>query len=206
MKLVSPYRNIKQYTRISVEPYNMNSDIKNYMKIILKKKVEKKCNKNGFVDEVYRIIEYSDGIMPVENLNANAIYNIMYHCKICIPVENTLIIAHVKVINQELVVAINGPINFFLPKEYVDINTWDIPENYYNKNSKKKLAAGDYVKVQVLHKRINLNDNIINAVGMLYDFASDEEVENYYGSKIVSEKIFDPTKNVDQNQDESNFI
>ena len=78
MKLVSPYRNIKQYTRISVEPYNMNSDIKNYMKIILKKKVEKKCNKNGFVDEVYRIIEYSDGIMPVENLNANAIYNIRY--------------------------------------------------------------------------------------------------------------------------------
>ena len=39
MKLVSPYRNIKQHTRISIEPYHMNSDIKNNMKIILKKKV-----------------------------------------------------------------------------------------------------------------------------------------------------------------------
>ena len=37
MKLVSPYRNIKQYTRILIEPYYMNSDIKNNMKIILKK-------------------------------------------------------------------------------------------------------------------------------------------------------------------------
>ena len=48
-KIVSPYRNIKQYTRISIEPFNMNSDIKNNMKIILKKKIEKKCNKNVYI-------------------------------------------------------------------------------------------------------------------------------------------------------------
>ena len=57
-KLVSPYKNIKQYTRISLEPYHMNSDIRNNMKLTLKKKVEKKCNKNGFIDEVYKILEY----------------------------------------------------------------------------------------------------------------------------------------------------
>ena len=38
MKPVSPYRNVEQYTRISIEPYQMNSDIRNYMKINLKKK------------------------------------------------------------------------------------------------------------------------------------------------------------------------
>lgn len=37
MKLVSPYRNIKQYTKISLEGYHLNSDIKNNMKIVLKK-------------------------------------------------------------------------------------------------------------------------------------------------------------------------
>jgi len=42
MKLTSPYRNIKQNTNISIEPYYMNSDIRNNMKIVLKKKVEKK--------------------------------------------------------------------------------------------------------------------------------------------------------------------
>ena len=170
--IVSPYRNIKQYTRISLEPYHMNSDIRNNMKIILKNKVEKKCNKFGFVDTLYRIIEYSDGIMPPENLKAGAIYNITYHCKICVPVENTILIGEIKVINQEVVVALNGPIMFFLPKENVDATIWEIPEGYINKNNSKKLTVGDYVKIQVLNKRINMNDNNIKAIGKLLDFAT----------------------------------
>jgi DNA-directed RNA polymerase subunit E'/Rpb7 len=200
-KLVSPYRNIKQYSRISIEPYHMNSDIKNNMKNVLKNKVEKKCNKFGYVDEVYRILEYSDGMMPTENLNGSAIYNIMYHCKLCIPVENTILIGEVKLINMEVVAAINGPIMFFLPKEHVDATIWEIPDGYMNKNTNKKLLVGDYVKIQVLNKRINMNDNNIRALGKLLDFATPEEVEKYYGSKIVSNK----SENVDSVA-ESNFI
>ena len=204
MKLVSPYRNIKQYTRILVEPYHMNSDIRNNMKIILKKNVEKKCNKNGYIDEVYRILEYSDGMMPVENLNGGAIYNIMYHCKICIPIENTIIIGQVKVINQELVVAVNGPIMFFIPKENIDTNIWDISEGYIHKSTKgKKLLSGDYVKIQILDKRINQNDSQIKAMGKLLDIASIEEVNTYFGNKLSSEK---PEELVDNNNTESNFI
>lgn len=205
MKLVSPYRNIKQYTRILVEPYHMNSDIKNNMKIILKKKVEKKCNKNGYIDEVYRILEYSDGIMPVENLNGGAIYNITYHCKICIPIENTIIIGLVKVINQELVVAVNGPIMIFIPKENVDTNIWDIPEGYIHKSSKppRKLLAGDYVKIQILDKRINQNDSQIKTMGKLLDLATPDEITTYFGSKILSDK---PEELVDNTNNESNFI
>lgn len=197
MKLVSPYRNIKQYTKISVEPYHMNSDIRNNMKIILKKKVEKKCNKNGFVDEVYKIIEYSDGIMPPENLNGAAIYNITYHCKLCIPIENTVVIGQVRVINQELVVCVNGPIMFFIPKENVDINIWDISDGYMNNHTNKKLASGNYIKIQIVDKRINQNDSQIKAIGKLLDFAIPEEVDKYFGSKIVSERIVDDIKVTD---------
>lgn len=42
MNLSSPYRNIIQNTNISIEPYYMNSDIRNNMKIVLKKKSRKK--------------------------------------------------------------------------------------------------------------------------------------------------------------------
>ena len=205
MKLVSPYRNIKQYTRISVEPYNMNSDIKNNMKIILKKKVEKKCNKNGFIDEVYRILEYSDGIMPPENLNGSAIYNITYHCKVCIPIENTMIIGQIRVINQELIIAVNGPIMFFIPKENIDTNTWDIPDGYFNKLSNRKLNREDFVKIQIVDKRINQNDSQIKSIGKLIDFATTEEVDKYFGSKIVSERVIDGVK-VTQTIEESSQI
>ena len=195
MKLMSPYKNIKQYTRISIEPYQLNSDIKNNMKLVLKKKIEKKCNKIGFVDEVYRIIEYSDGMMLLENLNGNIIYNITYHCKICVPVENTIIIGNIRVINQELVVAINGPIMIFIPKENIDTNTWDVPEGYLNKLNKKKLLSGDYVKIQIIDKRINQNDSQIKTIGKLLDYATTEEVDAYFGSKIITDVV-----------PESNFI
>jgi DNA-directed RNA polymerase subunit E'/Rpb7 len=206
MNIVSPYRNIKQYTRISVEPYQMNSDIRNNMKLILKKKVEKKCNKNGFVDEVFRIIDYSDGMMPAENLGGSAIYNITYHCKLCIPIENTAIVGLVKVINQELVVATNGPIMFFIPKENVDNNIWDIPDGYMNKTTSKKLLVGDYIKIQIIDKRINQNDNQIKAIGRLVDFASSEDVEIYFGSKVVSDKGVDNTLLVSHAKHDNNTL
>jgi DNA-directed RNA polymerase subunit E'/Rpb7 len=213
MKLISPYRKIKQHTRISIDSYHMNSDIKNNIKIILKKKVEKKCNKNGFVDEVYRVLEYSDGLLPSENLNGAAIYNITYHCKICIPVENTVIIGLVRVTNQEIVIAINGPIMIFISRENIDTNVWDISEGYLNKNINRKLISGDYVKIQIIDKRINQYDSLIKTTGKLLDFAKSEEVEKYYGSTIVSESkneetVFDSKTEIvnTEEETESNFI
>ena len=40
--LVSPYKDVTQYTKIQVKPHMMNSDIQNIMKLVLRKKVEKK--------------------------------------------------------------------------------------------------------------------------------------------------------------------
>jgi DNA-directed RNA polymerase subunit E'/Rpb7 len=124
-------------------------------------------------------------MMPPENLNGSVIYNITYHCKICIPVENTLIIGQIKVINQELIIAINGPIMIFIPKENVDSNYWDIIDGYKNKNNNIKIAIEDYVKVQITDKRINQNDNQIKSIGKLNDFASPEEVNKFFGSKVI---------------------
>lgn len=206
-KLVSPYRKIEQHTRISLKPYHMNSDIMNHMKHTLINKLEKKCNKIGYIDTIYRITKYSDGRLIPENLDGSAIYDISYHCKICMPVENTVLIGEVKVINQEVVVAINGPIMFFLPKEHVDTNVWDIPDGYMNKKSNNKLQVGNYIKIQIVNKRINMNDSIIKSIGKLLDFATDEEVDKYFGNKIVSNiKVEQKEATNSEEQTESNFI
>ena len=49
MELVSPSKNITQYTRIQIPPHMMNSDIEDNMMIVLQQKVEGKCNRYGFV-------------------------------------------------------------------------------------------------------------------------------------------------------------
>jgi len=202
-KIVSPYKNIKQHTRITLEPYHMNSDIRNNMKIVLKKKLEKKCNKNGYIDEVYKIILHSNGIMIPENLNGSAIYNIAYHCRLCIPIENSIIVAYIKMISSDLIVAINGPLFIFIPKSYIDNNIWDIPEGFVNKKTSKKLAVSNYVKIQILDKRINQGDTQIKIMGKLLDFASEDDIEKYYGSKIIKNESSDVVVN---ETDESNFI
>jgi DNA-directed RNA polymerase subunit E'/Rpb7 len=210
MNLVSPYRNLNQTTRISIEPYHMNSDIILNLKLKIKEKIEKKCNVNGYIVEVYRILEYSDGIMPPENLNGCAIYNITYQCKICIPIENTLIIGQVKVINQELIIANNGPIWIFIPKENIDSNYWEIIDGYKNRNNNKKLVIEDFVKIQITHKRNNKNDNQINTIGKLVDYATEDEVKNFFGSKINKnndqEQSIQDTDTIENNEGESNFI
>tara|TARA_A100001011_G_C14018291_1_gene718331 strand:- start:65 stop:718 length:654 start_codon:yes stop_codon:yes gene_type:complete len=211
INLVSPYRNITQSTIIKILPHHMNSDIRNNMKLNLKKKVEKRCNKNGFIDEVHEITEYNNGIIPSENLSGAAFYNVSYNCRICIPIENSIIIAETKIINSELVMAKNGPIYIFIPKENISSNIWNIGQNFMNKNSKKKLKENNLVKIKILNKRINKNDFQIKCIGKLLDFASDEEINKYYGLiENVEEKNILEEKNdsdIDDLSDKmNNFI
>ena len=107
-------------------------------------------------------------------------YNITYLCNICIPIENTVIIAQVKIINQELIIAINGPIMIFIPKENVDINTWNITDGYINKENKKKIQPLDYILIEIIDKRINANELQIKTIGKLLNYASDEDINKYF--------------------------
>jgi DNA-directed RNA polymerase subunit E'/Rpb7 len=185
MQIISPYKNVKQSTNISVEPYHLNSDIRNNMFNILKKKVEKKCNSYGYIDEVHKIMEYGDGQMAGENLSGNIIYNILYHCRLCLPVVNTTIIGQVKVISSEVIVCINGPIMIFVTKDNIDTNIWDNNDGYVDKKSKEKLVVGSYIKITILNIQINQGDNIIKSMGLITDIPTTDEITKYYGPIIT---------------------
>ena len=185
--IVSPYKNITQYTKIQIKPHMMNSDIKNNMKLVLRKKIEKICNKQGFIDEVFKIESYIEEEISPENLSGSVNYNIAYHCRICIPIENTLIIAQVKAINQELVLASNGPIMIFIPKDNIDSKVWDITDNFLHIKSKTNLKDNNYIKVQILNKRINQGDFQIKAIAKLIDFATEKDVKDFYNSNLNEE-------------------
>jgi len=182
MNITLPYKNVEQHTIIIIEPHQMNSDIRNHLKYNLKKKVEKKCNMNGYVDEIYKITKYSDGMMYPENLSGNANYNISYHCKLYFPIENSIIIGQVKVINQELIIAINGPLLMIIPREYIDTKYWinNIDNFTYKENPTIKLNIADYVCVQIINKKINKYDTQIKIIGKLLDFPTEKQVEKYF--------------------------
>jgi DNA-directed RNA polymerase subunit E'/Rpb7 len=189
--IISPYKNIEQYTKILLEPYQLNSDIINNLLSNLKKKVEGKCNKSGFIAEVYRISSYSEGIMEPENLSGNVHFNIKYDCKLCLPIENSIIVGHVKIVNPEFIYAINGPLYIFIPKNNINTKYWNIsPESIYNIKNKKKLEIDNYIYIKIINKRINDQALQIKIIGELLDFSTDKDTEKYFGSKIIEESNF----------------
>ena len=197
--LVSPYKNTIQYSKIQIQPHQLNSDIKNIMKLVLRKKVEKKCNKYGFIDEVYKILNYYEADMRPENLSGCCNFDVEFHCKICIPVINTQIIASIKAINQVLVLASNGPIMVFIPKSNIDDNIWDSYDNFIHKKSKELLKVNSFVKIEVVNARINQLDYQIKVIGKLVDFATDNEVKNYFGN-IIEDEPLQPENNLNEDQ------
>lgn len=203
--LVSPYKNTTQFTKIQIKPHQMNSDIQNIMKLVLRKKVEKRCNKNGFIDEVYRIENFDEDDLRAENLSGSANFYVSYHCRLCLPIEESIIIAQVKAINQELILAVNGPIMIFIPKDNIDAKVWDVSDKFLNKKEKTNLKLNNYIKVEIVNKRINQGDHQIKVIGKLLNFASDDEVNEYFGSIIVNEEQPVISEESD-NEEENNFI
>ena len=161
------------------------------MKLILKKKVEKKCNKNGYVDKIYEITEHGDGYMVPEKLLGAVQYDIKYHCRLCIPVENTVIIAQVKRFNPELIILHNGPITIFISKIDIDTNNWNISNTFVHKDTNEELQNDRYVKVLIKKTRINQLDTKIKCMGKLIDFASSEETAKYFGTMIEEDSVED---------------
>ena len=48
---------------------------------------------------------------------------------------------------------------------------------------KKKIEINEFIKIQIVDKRVNQNDNQIIAIGNLSEFATPEEIDTYFINK-----------------------
>ena len=53
------------------------------------------------------------------------------------PMEHTIIIGQIQVINQLLILAKNGPIYIFIPRENVDESVFDVTNDFMHLKSKQ---------------------------------------------------------------------
>ena len=191
--LTLPYYDLEQTSRVTLYPQQMNGDILLKLKLNLKDKVEKKCNKYGYIDKVYKISSFEDGLMSGENLSGSAIYEVIYQCKIYMPMQNTSIVSEAILVNPELIVCINGPIKIFIPRENINSKVFDITREFLHHKTKKTLQLNQKVIVRIKSKRLNQGDKNIKCIGYLEELASDKEVSKYY--EEIEEQVI-----------ESNFI
>ena len=195
-ELVSPYVDTELYSRVRLSPLQLNNDLYIHLKNNLKKKVEKKCCKNGYITKIYKILKYSNGIIIPENFDAAATLNVKYSCRLCRPVENTMIICKIDVMNKVLIKASNGPIFVIIKLNQINDKNFIINnkgELTYNKNN-HILNENDYLKVKILATTFYANDERIITLANLEDIATDKEVKEFYKENLDGEKI----ENIDE--------
>lgn len=191
--LENPYKTCEMTTRISLEPNQMNSNLYKNLKNNLVKKVEGKCNEIGHIVRVYKITDYSQGVINAENFSGNAIYNIKYIANVCKPNIKSQIVVRIDMkstasnnaVNIKVIKAIkatNGCIDCVITKQTIDYQKFVVNEDgtiTYTPTG-NLLLSGDYIKITVQNMNINKGMERILIIGNMNDIASQEEVEMYF--------------------------
>ena len=202
--LINPFIIKELTTKIELYPHQMNSELYLNLKKNLKKKLEGKCNRYGYVEKIIRINEYSDGYIDPENFSGNGVYDIKYIANICIPLVNTKIVTQIENLNKYLILSKNGPINTFIKISEINNNNFVIKQNgIFIESLNKYLEVGDYIKIIIKGQKFNPGDNNIGTIGAIDDIASEQEVSDFYNQTDIKEKVVenDNTEHIEINED-----
>lgn len=190
-QLVSPYVNTEFHTRISLSPHQMNNEIYVHLKNNLKKKIEKRCNKYGYVTKLFKILDYSDGEIIPENFDSSSIFNIRYSCRICLPIEKSRIICKIDILNKALIKAINGPIVCII--KMTELNTDKFSQNnkneiIYNDNN-KLISINDHIIVNILATNFFAGDERMIILASLEDLPTQKQITDFYKENLETDDL-----------------
>ena len=94
----------------------------------------------------------------------------------------------------------------FIPKDNIDSQVWDVTDKFLHREDKSNLTLNNFIKVEVINKRVNQGDHQIKVIGKVLDYATNEEVEKFFGSVIHKEDLSNDTDNASDKEEENNFI
>jgi len=196
-EITTPYFDTELYSRILIHPQQINNDIYINLKNNLKKKVEKKCNKYGFITKVYKIVDYSDGEIIPENFDASHVFNVKFSCRVCRPVINNKIICKIDLLNKALIKASNGPIICIIGINYINENNFEINNkgDIVTLKKNKVLNTNDYIAVTIRGTNFFPGDERILILGSLDEVANDKDIKEYYTENLDVEQIVDEVNN-----------
>jgi DNA-directed RNA polymerase subunit E'/Rpb7 len=183
-ELISPYVQLKLYTKVTVKPHQMNTNIYDHIKTNLIRNVEKRCNRDGYIMEIYKIDKFTHGVIDNESFSAAAIYNVEFTAKVCVPILNKQIICTVKKITKSIILAENGPMVIVITTANISNTKFSIDNNSnikYGTNGKTDyLKINDFIKITITGVTYNSGDDKIAILGYLDDVAAETEIKSFY--------------------------
>ena len=145
--------------RVILPFYSVGSNIRENIKKKLEENLYNKCTKEGYIkNKSIMILSYSSGIIEGDSV----IFDVMFECDICHPVEGQLIKCQVKNITRAGIRAIyntkdiKSPITIFVARDH-----------HYNNEEFSKITESQDITIQVIGIRYELNDETISVLGEL---------------------------------------
>lgn len=146
-------------TRKVVVPFKLvGNNIQENIKNNLEKKLYNKCSKEGYIKtNSIKILSYSSGLVEEKNV----VFDVMFECLICHPVEGQIIKCQAKNITRAGIKAI------YIKEEKSPITIFIARDHHYNSDSFSKVKENDDITIKVIGIRYELNDETISVLGEL---------------------------------------
>ena len=179
-ELKNPYKLQVIKTSISLDPKDLNFNIKSNIKNIIYKKNNKKCKAHGFVKSINNIIfDNIFGYLSPENqISSSVIFKVNYVANVCIPLIGDYLPVKVIKRNQKLLLAKfdNVKIIINLVKSNINLNKFEIKENdIIHKETQNTLNLNDNIIIKITGIKFHEGDEDIKALGILYDYYEENE-------------------------------
>ena len=202
--ITCPYYDTELFSKLILYPIQINNDIYINLKNNLKEKVEKKCNKYGYITKVYKILDMSEGEIIPENFDASVIFNVKFSCRICLPTINKKIICKVDLYNKSLIKAINGPIICIISNNNINTDNFSIDnKGDYIHTSNTPIKTGSHIIVKINGLNFYGGDERILLLGQLDDLPTNEEIIEFYNEDLDdNEKIQENNLELNESEEE----
>lgn len=178
----SPYINTTLISNVMLNPNQMDNKFYLHLKSNLNNKLVGKCYLNyGFITNIYKLEEISEGIIEAEDPTCSAKIIVKFSCRLCFPPKNKYIICKIDRMNKALISAINGPIKVIITQDKINKEQFfsDADRNIIIKKGYENLAPDMIVKILILSSTFGNYDSSILSIGFLQDLASPDEIQLY---------------------------
>ena len=202
------------FEKIKLSPKYLNKNYRTIIKRLLVDKNEGICSKHGYVKQhSIELVQISMGTVETHTLHGYINFHVKFKALVCNPTTGSIIKCKVKNSNNFGILCSSGSIIDGDSKEIIDVI---IPKNSLSISSDpsvdiNSLINGDFVNVEIMGKKFEINDKRISAVGKIVSISNDNtelsiDVENNEDDNIIIEDddVYEEDFDIDNlNDDES---
>ena len=165
--------------KIKVHPKNLHKNIDNVIYSLLIERNEGKCTRHGYIRKnSIKLLKTSVGRVEAHTLHGFVNYDVQFSASVCNPTNGSILKCKIVNSNNFGILCCSGIeedgqfvtiLDIIVPKSSLNIRS----DTEINLNS---LKIGEYICVEIVGKKFNINDSKISAVGKVVNIDNPQSV------------------------------